>query len=123
MFAESLPVDIRNMNGASYLPKLSRRRKLPQMFEIIIQTMRWLFTWLYFVLVICFLGAMLGVLSHTAFGLFFMDQPDRGYLAAFGFKNGLRYGSVWAGGLAIVLCVIRARKEYLAKHPKEGALG
>jgi hypothetical protein len=42
-----------------------------------------------------------------------MDAPDYGYQAAFGFSNGLRYGGVWAGGLAIVLCVMRARKEYL----------
>jgi len=35
----------------------------------------------------------------------------------------LKYGSVWAGGFAIVLCVMRARKEYLAKHPEAGELG
>jgi hypothetical protein len=53
----------------------------------------------------------------------FVDQPDYGFLAAFGFMNGLKYGSVWAGGLAIVLCVMRARKEYLAKHSQGGELG
>lgn len=78
----------------------------------------WLFTWLYFVLVVCFVGAMLGVLTHVLFGPIFVDQPDFSFLAAFGFMNGLKYGSVWAGGLAIVFCFMRARKEYLAKHPE-----
>ncbi len=86
------------------------------MLRIIGQIFRWLLTWFYFVAVICFVGALLGVLSHLLFGLCFMEKPDYGYLAAFGFSNGLQYGGVWAGGLAIVLCVIRARKEYLQKQ-------
>lgn len=86
------------------------------MLKILGQIIRWLLTWLYFVLLVCFLGALFGVLSHMLFGLCFMDEPDYGYLAAFGFSNGLRYGGVWAGGFAIVLCVIRARKEYLQRQ-------
>jgi hypothetical protein len=47
-----------------------------------------------------------------------MNAPDYGDQAAFGFSNGLRYGGVWAGGFAIVLCVMRARKEYLQTQVK-----
>ena len=83
------------------------------MLNIIRKIIRWFFTWLYFVLIICLAGAVIGVVSHLLFGLIFMDSPDYGYQAAFGFSNGLRYGGVWAGGFAIVLCVMRARKEYL----------
>ena len=83
------------------------------MLKIIQKIIRWFFTWLYFVLIICLAGAVIGVMSHLLFGLIFMDSPDYGYQAAFGFSNGLRYGGVWAGGFAIVLCVMRARKEYL----------
>lgn len=90
------------------------------MLRILIQTFRWLLTWLYFLLVICFVGALLGVLTHLLFGLCFMEAPDFGYLAAFGFTNGLQYGGVWAGGFAIVLCVMRARKEYLQTHEESG---
>lgn len=90
------------------------------MLRILIQTFRWLLTWLYFLLVICFVGALLGVLTHLLFGLCFMEAPDYGYLAAFGFTNGLQYGGVWAGGFAIVLCVMRARKEYLQTHEESG---
>lgn len=86
------------------------------MFRLIGQIVIWLLTWLYFVLIICFVGAMLGVVTHLLFGVLIADDPDYAYLASFGFSNGLRYGGVWAGGFAIVLCVIRARKEYLQKH-------
>ncbi|MDQ8195482.1 hypothetical protein QEH59_13690 [Coraliomargarita sp. SDUM461004] len=90
------------------------------MLQIFIQTLRWLLTWFYFVLIICFIGAVLGVLTHVFFGLCFMTEPDYSFLAAFGFTNGLKYGGVWAGGFAIVLCVIRARKEYLQTHGESG---
>lgn len=93
------------------------------MFPILKQSLAWLVTWLRYALTICLVGALLGVLSHLLFGLCFMEGPDYGYLAAFGFSNGLKYGSVWAGGAAIVLCVMRARRVYLAKHPEEGSLG
>ncbi len=96
---------------------------LELMLHILKQVLRWILTWLYFVAVICFIGAVLGVVTHVVLGPLFVDDPDYGYLAAFGFMNGFRYGGVWAGGFAIVLCVMRARKEYLAKHPESGELG
>lgn len=88
------------------------------MLNVLGQIIRWLFTWFYFVLIICFTGALMGVVTHLVFGLIFMDAPDYGDQAAFGFSNGLRYGGVWAGGFAIVLCVMRARKEYLQAQAK-----
>ena len=57
---------------------------------------------------------MAGVLTHTTYAFFFVSSADWGYYASFGFLNGLKYGSVWAGGAGIVLCVMRARKQYLA---------
>ena len=88
------------------------------MLNILWQIVRWFFIWLYFVLIICLAGAFIGVVTHLLFGLIFIDTPDYGHLAAYGFSNGLRYGGVWAGGLAIVLCVICARKEYLQAQVK-----
>jgi len=81
--------------------------------------LRWVITWLYFVCIICFIGAMGGVITHVLFALFFMEKPDYVYFTSFGFMNGLNYGIVWAGGAAIVLCVLRARKEYLATNGRE----
>ena len=86
------------------------------MFQIFLQITKWLLTWVYYVSIICFIGAMLGVVSHLLFGLLFMEDPDYAFQAAFGFSNGIRYGGVWAGGFAIVLCVMRARREYLQRH-------
>ncbi|WP_269522462.1 hypothetical protein [Coraliomargarita parva] len=86
------------------------------MLRFCLSSLRWLFGWLYYVCLICFGGALLGVVTHLAFALLFQDSPDRGFYAAFGFMNGLKYGSVWAGGAAIVCCVIRARHEFLARE-------
>lgn len=72
--------------------------------------------WLYFVSLICFIGATLGVLSHVCFGFFFVDTPDYAYLADLGLLHGLKYSSLWAGGLAIVLCVMRAHREFQKAH-------
>ncbi|MGB0257679.1 MAG: hypothetical protein ACPGES_03410 [Coraliomargarita sp.] len=86
------------------------------MGSILCGIFRWIFDWLYFVCLICFAGAVLGALSHFLWGVFFYEAPDHGYMLALGFKHGLNYGGVWAGGAAIVLCVMRARKEYLLKE-------
>lgn len=98
------------------MPSLPSAYTFRTMFRLVKNVLLWLVTWLYYVAIICFAGALLGVLTHVVLGPFFIDQLDFGFLAAFGFMNGLKYGSVWAGGLAIVLCVMRARKEYLARH-------
>jgi hypothetical protein len=91
------------------------------MLKLFQSILRWLFTWVYFICVICFIGAMVGVLTHLLFAILFKDQPDYAYFASFGFLNGLKYGSVWAGGMSIVLCVMRARQEYLLR--KGAAVG
>ena len=82
------------------------------MFKILKAILRWFCDWLFFVSCICFTGASLGVVTHVAFGFCFMYAPGYPYLAALGFLHGLKYGSVWAGGLAIVLCAMRAHREF-----------
>lgn len=93
------------------------------MLQFLFSLIRWLLTWVYYVCLICFAGAMAGVFTHVLFALLFRDNPDLFYFASFGFMNGLKYGGVWAGGAAIVLCVVRARKYYLAKHSATPATG
>ena len=88
------------------------------MLNILGEIIRWFFIWLCFVFIICLAGAFIGVVSHLLFGLIFIDTPDYKCQAALGFSNGLRYSGVWAGGLSIVLCVMRARKEYLQAQVK-----
>lgn len=89
------------------------------MLKIVQGAIQWIMTWVYFVSLICFIGAVGGVFTHVLFAFLFRDQPDFGYYAAFGCLNGLNYGGVWAGGAAIVLCVLRARREYLAVNSVE----
>lgn len=86
------------------------------MLKFIQIALRWGISWLYFVCLICLFGAIAGVLTHSVYACFFVSSPDWAYYASFGFLNGLKYGGVWAGGAAIVLCVMRARKQYLARE-------
>ena len=86
------------------------------MLLILSQSIRWLIIWIYFVFMICLLGALFGTLLHLFFGFCFIKEPDYWHLGRFGFFNGIRYGGVWSGGLSIVLCVILARKEYLQRQ-------
>ena len=83
------------------------------MLLIVSHIIKWVSVWIYFVFIICLAGVLLGILSHLLFGFCFMNDPDYGHLARFGFSNGLRYGGVWSGGLSVVLCVILARKEHM----------
>ena len=99
---------------------MSKLTACAAVMKIIRQSIRWILGWLFYVCIICAVGAGLGVLSHVLFGLLFEASPDYGFLAAFGFLNGFKYGSVWAGGAAIVLCVIRARKEFELRKSEVG---
>lgn len=92
------------------------------MFKILTGIPRWIGAWIYYICLICFAGSMVGLLSHLLFALLVVEQPDHGYYASLGLLHGLKYGGVWAGGLSIVICVMRARKEYLAKQPESPAL-
>lgn len=84
------------------------------MLKILKVICRWFMDWLYFVCLVCFAGATLGTVSHVLFGLCFFETPDYGHLSALGFLHGLKYSSLWAGGLAIVLCAMRAHREFQA---------
>lgn len=90
------------------------------MFDYIGLGLRWMGAWLYYVCLICMIGAVLGLVSHLLWGVVFYESPDYGHLAALGVLHGLNYGGVWAGGAAIVLCVIRARKNYLEQQATLG---
>ena len=97
----------------------SKRCSLPRMFSLAQNVLRWIFGWAYYVCLICFVGALLGVISHVLWGLCLYDDFDAGYMAALGYLHGLKYAGVWSGGTALVLCVIRARGEFLQNQSEQ----
>lgn len=86
------------------------------MSRILLIALRWIGGWIYYISLICSLGALLGTMSHLLFALLFVERADFSYYAALGLLHGLKYSSLWAGGLSIVLCVMKARREYLHQH-------
>ena len=87
--------------------------------SILFALFRWIALWLYYVSVVVFCGTAFGVLSHLLFARLFLDAPDYFYIAAFGFLNGLKLSGIWAGGLGIVLCVMRAYRIRQANEATE----
>ena len=60
-----------------------------------------------------------GVLTHGIYALFCSEPERYTEFLILGMQHGFKYGGVWAGGTAIVLCCIRAHKEQKNKmHPK-----
>ena len=85
----------------------------------IVELMRWLVTWLYFVSIICFLGTLIGVITHLLFALLFITNADIVYYASLGCMHGVKYSSLWAGGIALVLCFMRGHKNFSTKKISE----
>ena len=81
----------------------------------IVELMSWLVTWLYFVSIICFLGTLIGVIAHLLFALLFVTNADIVYYVALGCLHGIKYSSLWAGGISIVLCFMRGHKKFITK--------
>lgn len=86
------------------------------MSNFLINVARWILIWALYVAAVCSVGAVAGLVTHVVYGAFFTEAADLSFYASLGLRNGLKYGAVWAGGAALVLCVMRARREYLAKH-------
>lgn len=77
---------------------------------------KWIGLWLGYAGLICLVGTIGGVLTHGVYALF-CSEPDR-YLEyiILGMQHGFKYGGVWAGGTALVICVMRAHKQHTQKN-------
>ena len=93
------------------------------MFSVLKSVGRWCFGGAYYVCLICLAGAVLGVVSHLLWGWCFYEDFDPAFMAAWGYLHGLKYAGVWAGGTALVLCVMRARREHLQARSAGGGEG
>ena len=81
------------------------------MLKMKIKIVKWIGLWLGYVGLICLIGTIGGVLTHGIYALFCVEPERYSELLVLGMQHGFKYGGVWAGGTAIVLCCIRAHKE------------
>lgn len=63
-------------------------------------------------LVIVAVGAVLGALIWVTVGTIAGDARSAGELLAKGASIGWRYARVWAGGVAIILCFVKAHENF-----------
>ena len=72
--------------------------------------LKWIALWFGYVSLICLVGTIGGAITHGMYA-FFCSEPERYLeLLILGMQHGFKYGGVWAGGTALVLCCMRAHK-------------
>lgn len=64
------------------------------------------------------LGGLIGALLYLLVGSVTHPELPLGYRLSKGFLNGMFYAGVWATGLSIVLCVMRAHRERMQAAQK-----
>ena len=72
--------------------------------------LKWIGLWLGYVGLICLVGTIGGVLTHGVYALFCAESDRYLEYIILGMQHGFKYGGVWAGGTALVLCCMRAHK-------------
>lgn len=70
----------------------------------------WLVHFFYYVVLILAIGSLAGASLFAIFGTIFSDSSIW-VLMKKGVWAGFRYGGVWAGGSAIVLCFLKAGRK------------
>lgn len=72
----------------------------------------WLAVWLAVTLAIVAVGAVLGALIWVTVGTLAGDKRTVVQLLAKGADIGMRYSRVWAGGIAFILCFVKAHEKF-----------
>lgn len=73
--------------------------------------LHWLGWWVIFTFGFILIGGLLGSLLYLVLGFWLLPEGDLAYRLSKGFTNGGFYFMIWAGGLGIVLCVVKAHRE------------
>jgi hypothetical protein len=73
--------------------------------------LHWLGWWVIFTFSFVLAGGLIGGLLYLGVGGVLHPEHELGYRLSKGFLNGAEYFGVWAGGLGIVLCWIKAHRE------------
>lgn len=72
----------------------------------------WFSFWLAVTLVIVAVGAVLGALIWLSVGTLAGARRDAAELLRDGVSVGWRYARVWAGGVAFILCFVKAHEKF-----------
>lgn len=72
----------------------------------------WILVWLAITLAVMVLGVVLGALLWVVVGSLAGAERTAGRLLIDGADVGMRYARVWAGGLAFVLCFVKAHERF-----------
>jgi len=79
--------------------------------RIVKSSLTWLAIWAAYAVAIIAIGSILGALLGPIVGLIMnQEYTFTGYMLK-GLSIGARYAGVWAGGTAIVLCVLHANRK------------
>lgn len=70
----------------------------------------WLFLFFYYVFLILAIGSLAGAFLFATLGILFSEKSLLALLKQ-GIGTGFRYAGIWAGGLAIVLCFMKAGRK------------
>ena len=71
----------------------------------------WVGWWALFSLSFVLAGGLMGAVLFLWMGALTHPELEVGYRMSKGFLNGAHYFGIWAGGLGIVLCWIKAHRE------------
>ncbi|QYY36846.1 hypothetical protein [Ruficoccus sp. ZRK36] len=73
--------------------------------------LHWLGWWAIFTFSFILSGGLLGGMVYLVAGFLGNPEHELSYRLSKGFLNGAEYFGIWAGGLSIVLCWIKAHRE------------
>ncbi|WOO42381.1 hypothetical protein [Rubellicoccus peritrichatus] len=79
----------------------------------------WLGCFLLYLSAILLAGGLIGTFLYVTIGSLTHPDLSLSYRLSKGFTNGFFYAGVWATGLSIVFCVMRAHKERKMKATKD----
>lgn len=84
--------------------------KAPRPLPLILRPFYWLWWFIAYTIIILEIGAIAGALLFATIGALTHPQMDIILRAEMGLADGFLYAGVWAGGIAIVLCFMRAHR-------------
>lgn len=95
-----------------------KRPLIVRLFLSVVYWAWWLFVYIAVVLVV---GSAIGALLFATVGALTHPQVDVMRRIEVGLQDGFLYAGLWAGGLAIVLCVMRAYRQREQRHAPQDA--